>query len=96
MSKYMLIMRSAQEAVDAYNELDFAEVIEANLLLGRRTYQAFARDWPREDRMLTTEERTDLQTRLAALGHPAGATGTLPAGTSGPGAESASASAPPS
>ena len=32
----------------------------------------FTRDWPREDRMLTTEERTDLQTRLAALGHPAG------------------------
>jgi hypothetical protein len=29
MPKYMLIMRSNQEAVDAYNELDFAEVIEA-------------------------------------------------------------------
>ncbi|CAX25468.1 MAG: lytic murein transglycosylase [Methylorubrum extorquens] len=32
----------------------------------------FTRDWPRTDRMLTTEERTDLQTRLAALGHPVG------------------------
>lgn len=32
----------------------------------------FSRDWPRTDRMLTTEERTDLQTRLAALGHPVG------------------------
>ena len=33
---------------------------------------AFTRDWPRGDRMLTTEERTDLQTRLDALGHPVG------------------------
>ncbi|ACK84116.1 lytic murein transglycosylase [Methylorubrum extorquens] len=32
----------------------------------------FSRDWPRTDRMLTTEERTDLQTRLAALGYPVG------------------------
>ncbi|WP_232628144.1 lytic murein transglycosylase [Methylobacterium sp. Leaf118] len=32
----------------------------------------FTRDWPRGDRMLTTEERTDLQTRLEALGHPVG------------------------
>lgn len=32
----------------------------------------FTRDWPRGDRMLTAEERTDLQTRLAALGHPVG------------------------
>jgi hypothetical protein len=29
MPKYMLIMRSNQEAVDAYQELDFTEVIEA-------------------------------------------------------------------
>jgi hypothetical protein len=29
MPKYMLIMRSNQEAVDAYHELDFAEVINA-------------------------------------------------------------------
>lgn len=33
---------------------------------------AFARDWPRGDRMLTNDERTDLQTRLEALGHPTG------------------------
>lgn len=32
----------------------------------------FVRDWPRGDRMLTTEERTDLQTRLAALGYAVG------------------------
>lgn len=32
----------------------------------------FTRDWPRGDRMLSTEERTDLQTRLSALGHPVG------------------------
>lgn len=32
----------------------------------------FSRDWPRGDRMLSTEERTDLQARLAALGHPVG------------------------
>ncbi|KQT49185.1 murein transglycosylase [Methylobacterium sp. Leaf456] len=35
---------------------------------------AFARDWPRGDRMLTNDERTDLQTRLEALGHPTGGT----------------------
>lgn len=29
MSKYMLIMRSNQEAVDAYQQLDFVQVIEA-------------------------------------------------------------------
>ena len=34
--------------------------------------QPFARDWPRGDRMLTNEERTDLQARLEALGHPTG------------------------
>lgn len=33
---------------------------------------AFSRDWPRGDRMLTNEERIDLQTRLEALGHPTG------------------------
>ena len=32
----------------------------------------FVRDWPRAVRMLTTEERTDLQTRLAALGYAVG------------------------
>ncbi|MEH3116768.1 MAG: lytic murein transglycosylase [Methylorubrum populi] len=32
----------------------------------------FARDWPRGDRMLTTEERTDLQSRLSALGYAVG------------------------
>lgn len=31
------------------------------------------RDWPRGDRMLSTEERTDLQARLATLGYAAGA-----------------------
>lgn len=33
---------------------------------------AFSRDWPRGDRMLTNEERTDLQARLETLGHPTG------------------------
>ncbi len=33
----------------------------------------FARDWPREDRMLATEERRDLQGRLVARGFAAGA-----------------------
>ena len=32
----------------------------------------FVRDWPRGDRMLSTEERTDLQTRLAGLGYAVG------------------------
>ncbi len=34
----------------------------------------FGRDWPRGDRMLTNDERIDLQTRLEALGHPTGGT----------------------
>ncbi len=32
------------------------------------------RDWPRGDRMLSNDERIDLQTRLEALGHPTGGT----------------------
>ena len=32
----------------------------------------FAQAWPRGDRPLSTDERTDLQTRLAALGHAVG------------------------
>lgn len=38
-----------------------------------RGQAAFARDWPRGDRALTEAERRDLQTRLDAHGHTAGA-----------------------
>ena len=37
-----------------------------------RGTSGFVRDWPRGDRMLSTDERTDLQTRLAGLGYAVG------------------------